>query len=110
MRRSPELLGVLSIAALAAFNPAGAGDPERPFALAERRGCLQCHDVSETRIGPSFHAIADRYRSDPEAEGRLIDWLETGGRGHWGENSEMPEQSRLRPGDARTLVRWLLGQ
>jgi cytochrome c len=102
---------VLSIVAvIAKHEPAGAADPDPASTLAERRGCLQCHDPERPRIGPPFRSIADRYRGDPEAESRLADWLEIGGRGHWGEDYQMSEQSHLRPGEAETLVKWVLQQ
>jgi len=107
----PTFLAILSIlASWAGLETAAAAESNPAADLAERRGCLQCHDVGTTRIGPAFRLIADRYRSDPEAQDRLVDWLETGGRGHWGEDYAMPEQSHLGPGDAQTLVRWVLGQ
>ena len=85
-------------------------DADPAVALAERRGCFTCHDLRETRIGPSFQAIATAQRGDPRAEGRLIDKMETGGRGHWGDEYNMSPQFELRPGEAQTLVRWVLEQ
>ncbi len=99
-----------AVAMLANLEPLVAADPNPASTLAERRGCLQCHDLDRSRIGPAFRSIADRYRGDPEAKSRIVDWLETGGRGHWGEDYAMSEQSHLRPGEAETLVRWVLGQ
>jgi cytochrome c len=96
--------------ALAGFDRAAAEQPDAASKLAERRGCLRCHDPARPRFGPPFRSVAERYRGDPEAETRLIAWLETGGRGHWGEDYEMSEQSHLGPGDAEKLVRWVLAQ
>ena len=81
-----------------------------PAALAEQRGCLQCHSPYPPRLGPDFADVADHYRDDPEATSRLIDWLETGGRGHWGDEYEMSAQSHLRPGEAEALVKWILAR
>jgi cytochrome c len=90
-------------------QPAGAADPDSST-LGERRGCFQCYALEQPRIGPAFRSIADRYRGDQEAQSRLTDWLETGGRGHWGEDYHMSEQSHLRPGEAEALVKWVLQQ
>ena len=109
MNRVLRLIGILSMM-FAILEQATAADSDPAAVLAERRGCLQCHDLNRTRIGPAFVSIADRYRNDPEAELRLVDWLESGGRGHWGDDHPMPEQSRLGPSDAQTLVRWVLRQ
>ena len=99
-----------AVAVLANQKPVAAADPDPASKLAERRGCLQCHAVASPRVGPAFRSVADRYRGEPEAESRLVDWLETGGRGHWGDDYQMSEQSHLGPGEAETLVRWVLRQ
>jgi cytochrome c len=102
---------LLSVVALpASLESVAAADPDPAARLAERRGCLQCHDPQRPRVGPAFRSVADRYRGEPEAESRLVDWLETGGRGHWGDDYAMSEQSHLGPGEAETLVRWVLRQ
>jgi cytochrome c len=108
LRVTTLALGVAAV--FAQHEAATAADPDPASTLAERRGCLQCHDPERPRIGPAFRSVADRYRGDPEAESRLVDWLETGGRGHWGEDYEMSEQNHLGPGEAETLVRWVLRQ
>lgn len=95
---------------IAGFRLVAAVDNDPAASLADRRGCLGCHDLALPRVGPAFQSIAVRYRGDPEAEARLADWLETGGRGHWGDEYQMSEQNHLRTGEARTLVRWVLEQ
>jgi cytochrome c len=99
-----------AVAMLANPQPLAAADPDPASTLAERRGCLRCHDPERPHVGPAYRSVADRYRGDPEAEARLVNWLETGGRGHWGVDNEMSEQSHLGPGEAETLVRWVLRQ
>ena len=108
LRVATIALGV--VAMVARPQSATAADPDPGSSLAERRGCLQCHNAERPRFGPAFRSVADRYRGDPEAESRLVDWLETGGSGHWGEDYQMSEQSHLGPGEAQTLVRWVLRQ
>jgi cytochrome c551/c552 len=96
--------------ALALVADASASEQVSPAALAEQRGCFRCHSPYPPRLGPDFADVADRYRDDPEATSRLIDWLETGGRGHWGDEYEMSAQSHLRPSEAEALVRWILAR
>jgi len=98
------------VAMLADFRPLAAADTDPAAKLAEQRGCLRCHDPARPRFGPSFLAIADRYRSNCDAESRLIDWLGTGGLGHWGNEYEMSGQDHLGASDTLTLVRWILRQ
>jgi cytochrome c len=109
-----RMYGFLALVALVGTSLAPAmaveADADPAVALAERRGCFTCHDPREPRIGPSFQAIATAHRGDPRAEARLMDKIETGGRGHWGDEYNMSPQFQLRPGEAQTLVRWVLAQ
>ena len=107
--RMYRFLPLLALACTS-FASGAAGEADPAVALAERRGCFTCHDLREPRIGPSFQAIATAHRGDPRAEAQLMDKIETGGRGHWGEEYNMSPQFELRPGEARTLVRWVLEQ
>lgn len=108
LRITSSIVGLL--AAVAVVRPAVGADPHPAANLAERRGCLHCHTPDRPRLGPGFSSVADRYRGDTEAETRLIDWLQTGGRGHWGDDYEMSAQEHLGPSDAQTLVIWILRQ
>ena len=109
LRIASSIVGLF--ATLAATLPVVvAADPNPAADLAERRGCLHCHTPDRPHLGPAFRSVADRYRGDPEAETRLLDWLETGGRGHWGDDYEMSAQEHLGPSDAQTLVLWILRQ
>jgi len=110
MRMYICLAMLVAFGAIVTRATAAEGDPDPAVALAQRRGCLTCHDLREPRIGPSFQAIATAHRGDPSAEARLMDKIEIGGRGHWGEEYNMSPQFELRPGEARTLVRWVLEQ
>lgn len=51
-------------------------------ALAQAKGCTACHDVSQQKIGPSFHAIAAQYKGQQAAAAKLIDELKNGTGGH----------------------------
>ena len=102
------ILGLIVV--LTGVQPPAAADLDPGASLAERRGCLRCHDVDRPRIGSAFRSIADRYRGVPDSESHLVDWLGTGGRGHWGDDYEMSEQTHLGSGDAQILVRWVVRQ
>ena len=51
-------------------------------ALAQAKGCTACHDVSQQKIGPSFHAIAAQYKGQQDAAAKLVDELKNGTGGH----------------------------
>jgi len=98
-----------TVAMVADLRPVAARDPDPAASLAERWSWLRCHDPARPRLGPAFPSIAERYRGDPEAQSRLSHWLETAGRGHWGDDYEMSQQSHLDASEAQALVRWVLG-
>jgi cytochrome b subunit of formate dehydrogenase len=50
-------------------------------ALLEANGCLGCHDMTATKVGPAFKDVAAKYRSDPGAIRKLSAKLGTG-KGH----------------------------
>jgi cytochrome c len=74
MRLFITLLAVLfSGAALMAT----AADDAAAEALAKKSKCMGCHSVDKKKDGPSFKAIAARYKGDPGAEQKLFTHLTT---------------------------------
>lgn len=65
----------------------GANDSanQRLFKLAHMNGCIECHTVSAATVGPSWMAIADRYKDTPRPEARalLIESIKNGSKGKW---------------------------
>ena len=55
------------------------------FRLAHMNGCIECHTVSATSVGPSWMAIAERYKDAPRADARalLIQSVKQGSKGKW---------------------------
>ncbi|SAK87114.1 cytochrome c family protein [Caballeronia calidae] len=82
-----------------------------PTALIDQQHCMFCHTNDAPFLAPSFQQIADRYRSDPQAQVMLEHKLRAGGRAHWGDMAmPMPAErgGPLSPEDAHTLVEWVL--
>ena len=91
------------------FALAAAGDEwDRDYALAQDKGCFECHALGHADIGPSFSAIAARYTRDPQARERLSYAIRGGSVGHWGERFAMWPQRQLSEAEARRLVAWIL--
>ena len=90
-------------------------DDVRPFNIEEQRrilqvgACLTCHDIQQKKIGPPFHAVAERYRNDPQAFAKLLYKVQHGGAGNWG-NYPMPPNPQANPDDLKALVKWVLAQ
>jgi cytochrome c len=72
-------------------------------------GCVSCHDVENTLVGPPFVAIAERYGDRPDAEALLLTRLREGSQGRWGAEA-MPLQRVGKIGDAEAsaMMRWIL--
>ena len=56
---------------------------------------LECHALGYASIGPSFSAIAQHYRHNPEYRERLPYVIRGGSAGHWGERFVMWPQASL---------------
>ena len=77
--------------------------------LAAQNACLTCHDIQQKKIGPPFHAVAERYRNDPPAFDKLLYKVQHGGAGNWG-NYPMPPNPQANPDDLKAIVKWVLNQ
>lgn len=94
--------------ALLALALAGSATTARAdLALARKQGCLGCHAVAGTLVGPSYQAVAERYTGQSDALTMLATRIRAGGSGQWGE-LPMPPQAQLTPAEARRLAQWVL--
>lgn len=75
------------------------------------RGCVNCHDVDRSLVGPSFVAVAERYAGLPDAEATLFASLREGSLGRWGSGA-MPVQraGKVSDAEAAAMVAWILAQ
>lgn len=46
--------------------------------LAQSKGCMGCHDVSQTKMAPSFQSIAAQYKDQADAPAKLVAELKNG--------------------------------
>ena len=69
--RSSLVLGLVALFAA----PVWAQDASQ---LAQSKGCMACHDVSQAKVGPSFSDIAAKYKGQAGAAAKLADELKTG--------------------------------
>ena len=100
---------VFIFAAFAYFIPvvhANAED-EKAFVIAKQNACLGCHAVNKKIVGPSFQAVAEKYKSDANAQAFLKNKIVKGGSGSWGV-VPMPANTKLSDADLTTLTSWIL--
>lgn len=69
-------------------------------------GCRSCHNQVESSVGPSYQAIADRYKDSDDAAGYLANSIISGSSGVWGDVA-MPAHSDLPEADAYKIVAWI---
>lgn len=82
-------------------------DPKAAEALAQKSGCIACHNVEKKVIGPAYKEVAAKYKADKDAATKLADKVKKGGAGVWGQ-VPMPPNSQVSDADIKTIVAWIL--
>ena len=95
-------------AALAFFMPVAqaSAEDEKAFAIAKQNACLGCHAFNKKIVGPSFQAIAEKYKGDPKAQAFLKNKIAKGGSGSWGV-VPMPANTKLNDEDLEN-ANWIM--
>lgn len=85
--------------------------------LVKEKQCLQCHDASSDKIGPSFKKIAARWKDQKDAEKTLVATIRkgsvAGGGLHWPMKAEMPndaERPLVSEKEAKKIFAWIMKQ
>ena len=82
-------------------------DDEKTLAIAKQNACLGCHAINKKIVGPSFQAVSEKYKSDPNAQAFLKNKIAKGGSGSWGV-VPMPANTKLSNADLTALTGWIL--
>jgi len=73
--------------------------------LARQQQCFACHDIERQKVGPTFTAIAQRYKSADVIE----EGIRNGSRGRWETSrSPMPSRKDLNATQLELLSTWIL--
>ena len=75
--------------------------------LLDTNGCLGCHALDAKLLGPSFKAIAVKYKSDVQAQAMLARSIQQGGVGKWGQ-IPMPPIAGLSDKQAEALAAFIM--
>lgn len=97
------------VVAAAKPAPAAAGAVVDVQAVLKANACLGCHAVSQKIVGPAYHDVAARYKSDPQALAKLEASIRSGGSGKWGP-VVMPPFGNLSPPELKALAAFVLQQ
>jgi cytochrome c len=99
---------IVAAAVVAGLMGSGAAFAADAQTLAQSKGCLACHAIDKKVVGPAYKEVAAKYKTDKTAEAKLVEKVQKGGAGVWGQ-MPMPPQS-VTPAEAKTLVAWVLSQ
>jgi cytochrome c len=69
--------------------------------------CAGCHAMDSQVVGPSWKAIAKRYRGKPGSTAQLAARIRAGGAGKWGDVA-MTAHPDLTDAQCRQMVNWIL--
>ena len=100
---------VFLFAMLAYFIAAAqaSSEDETAYVIAKQNACLGCHAINKKIVGPSFQMIAQKYKSDSNAQAFLKNKIAKGGAGSWGV-VPMPANAKLSATDLTLLTSWIL--
>lgn len=111
--RASTLAGAIVGAIAFSFSvSAFAVDADAARALASRDHCLRCHSVDKKKEGPTYRAIASKYKGQADALDKLVQHITEEHQvklsdGHM-ENHKMDKTSS--PEQIRNLIGWILAQ
>jgi cytochrome c len=98
--------GRITVAAALLLALGGAHATE---ALSDKHGCDNCHAIDKKMVGPSFKAVAEKYRGQADVVTSLVGKVQGGGKGNWGAVA-MPAMAHVPLEDTQALVAWILKQ
>lgn len=98
--------GVAAAGLMFTGNALAADMPE----LAKKMNCTACHAMDKKRLGPSFQEVANKYKGDANAAGKLQTKISKGGSGSWG-TMPMPanDAAGTKQAEIKELVAFILG-
>jgi cytochrome c len=96
---------------LAAALAAGVGSVQAADAaqVSTTAGCSACHAIDKKLVGPSWKAVAARYRGDAAAPTLLADRVRKGSAGIWGQVPMVPVNAKtIGDTDLKAVIAWVL--
>jgi cytochrome c len=75
--------------------------------IAQKNGCLACHQLDKKLVGPAWKEVGAKYQGHADAEAMLLTKVKKGGKGVWGP-IPMPPNATVKDADIKTLVQFVL--
>jgi cytochrome c len=100
-------MGMVAASGLLLAGSAMAADES---ALAQKSGCMVCHQVGTKIVGPAYKDVAKKYAGKAKAVDMLTKKVIAGGKGVWGEVAMPPKGGNTAVSDAdiKRIVTWVL--
>ncbi|NND31408.1 MAG: PKD domain-containing protein [Saprospiraceae bacterium] len=76
-------------------------------ALISENDCRSCHLKEQQSVGPSYLAIAEKYRNSPAEHAKIANKIITGGTGIWGEHA-MSAHPQISAEEAEMMVNYII--
>lgn len=92
---------------LLATGPSAAVTEAEAMTIAQKNGCLACHQLDKKLVGPAWREVGKRYAGQADAEARLLVKVKKGGKDVWGP-VPMPPNATVKDADIKTLVQFVL--
>lgn len=101
---------ILGIAAAAALLVAGQAAAADETALAQKSGCMACHQVAVKVVGPAYKDVAKKYAADKGAVDKLTKKVIAGGKDTWGPIPMPPKggNAAVKDEDIKKIVAWIM--
>ena len=99
---------IVSMVAAAGLMVAGSALATDMPDLAKKSGCTACHQIDKKVVGPAWVDVANKYKGDATAAGKLDTKIAKGGSGVWGP-MPMPPSPKLTDAERKELVTFILG-
>jgi cytochrome c len=100
-------------AALFGQTPAqAAGDEDVAQSLAKKNDCFKCHAIDKTKKGPSYKAIALKFKGKPDGEEKVIKNITTGPKVRLEDGTEEDHKiiDTKDPKELKNIAQWILSR
>jgi cytochrome c len=88
-------------------NLADIGNGSLGKTLVANSDCKACHTIDKPSVGPTFLAVADRYKGQTGSVERLARKIIEGGGGNWSKDHLMSAHPQIPPQDAQEMVKYI---
>ena len=113
-KSTANLIGALVAGvALSVFSSgASAFDEDAAKAFAKKNDCFKCHAIDKTKKGPSYKKIAEKEKSKPDIEAKLIKHLTSSPKVKLEDGTEEDHKAldSKDMADIKNLIAWILAQ